>query len=124
MQGPSCQRSAHRGVTRGERGLSRAGKELGIPGDTAVATALSSPPQGHQGCPPHPATPATGPGRAACAGAMSPWLEDITVPSVASRMSPALPGDCPQLPFTVCLPFIFPFNNKKEGGRRGGQTST
>lgn len=103
MQGPSCQCSAHRGVTRGELGLSRAGKKLGIPGDMAVARVLSSEPQGHQGCPPHPATPATRPGRAACA--MSPW-QDVTVPSVARRMSPVLPGDCPQLPSTVCFPLF------------------
>lgn len=40
-----------------------------------------------------------------------PWQEDCTVPSVARRLSPA--------PLHCLLPFIFPFNNKKEGGKKG-----
>lgn len=75
-----------------------------LPGDMAVPRALSPAPQGHQGCPPHAGTRA---GRAACAGALSPWQEEASVPSVARRLSPA--------PLHCLPPFIFPFNNQKEG---------
>lgn len=111
MEEPSSPCSADRGLVRGKSGLSRARKQLGIPGDMVVPRVLSPAPQGHQGRPPHPTTPSTRPGRAARAGAMSPWQEDVTVPSVARRLSPA--------PLHCLLPFIFPFNNKKEGGKEG-----